>query len=61
MNQQLMTAAEVADFLKISVDTLANWRYLGRGPAYVRQGRVVRYSPESLSVWIGTHEVATSA
>lgn len=32
---QLLTPAEVADLLKISVGTLNNWRYAGRGPAWI--------------------------
>ena len=32
---QLLTPAEVAELLKISVGTLNNWRYAGRGPAWI--------------------------
>ena len=32
---QLLTPAEVADLLKISVGTLNNWRYAGRGPTWI--------------------------
>lgn len=58
MPTQLLTAAEVAAFVQVSVDTLANWRYLGRGPAYVRQGRIVRYPTDALDAWIATNQVA---
>ncbi|WP_319021636.1 helix-turn-helix domain-containing protein [Brachybacterium tyrofermentans] len=61
MNTQLMTPDEVADHLRISPDTLANWRYLGKGPAYVRQGRIVRYHADALAAWFSTHEVSASA
>ena len=32
--------------------TLANWRYLGRGPVFVRLGRHVRYRADDLASWI---------
>ena len=34
-SMQLLTPAEVAELLKISVGTLNNWRYAGRGPAWI--------------------------
>ena len=34
-SMQLLTPAEVAEILKISVGTLNNWRYAGRGPAWI--------------------------
>jgi excisionase family DNA binding protein len=41
---ELLSAAEVADLLGISVSTLAIWRCTGRYPlAYVKVGRLVRY------------------
>ena len=61
MNTQLMTPPQVAEHLQVSVDTRANWRYLQKGPAYVRQGRIVRYHADALTAWISTHEVSASA
>lgn len=34
-SMQLLTPAEVAELLKISIGTLNNWRYAGRGPAWI--------------------------
>ena len=34
-SMQLLTPAEVAEILKISVGTLNNWRYAARGPAWI--------------------------
>jgi excisionase family DNA binding protein len=48
----LLTAAEVAEYLEVPQGTLANWRYLGRGPAFVRLGRHVRYRSEDVAAWI---------
>ena len=38
-------AAEVIGF---AVQTLRNWRHQGRGPAYLKIGRSVRYQLEDL-------------
>ena len=39
----LLKPAEAASFLLTSVGTLAQWRYLRRGPAYIKVGRSVAY------------------
>jgi len=39
----LVTPAEAAAFLLTTVGTLAQWRYLRRGPAYIKVGRSVAY------------------
>lgn len=61
MPTQLLTPAETADHLRVSTSTLADWRYKRTGPAYVRQGRVVRYPTDALAAWAATHEVTASA
>ena len=40
---QPMTESEAASRLGLKVATLRAWRHQGRGPAYVRLGRAVRY------------------
>jgi excisionase family DNA binding protein len=40
---QPLTEAEAAERLGLKVATLRAWRHQGRGPAYVRLGRAVRY------------------
>jgi hypothetical protein len=42
-------AAKIAD---LSPQTLRNWRLQGRGPAYVKLGRAVRYSLNDLISWL---------
>ena len=59
--QEILSAEETADFLGVSTSTLANWRYLRRGPAFVRQGRIVRYTADAPAAWLSTHEVSTDA
>jgi excisionase family DNA binding protein len=38
----LLTPAEVAERLKVSMRTLEFWRHQGRGPVFVRVGKRVR-------------------
>jgi len=41
---------EAAKVLSVSPQTLRNWRFLGKGPAYCKRGRLVRYSlPDLIS------------
>jgi len=48
----LATPREVSVYLQKPVKTLAQWRYLGIGPAYTRQGRDVRYDWEDVFAWV---------
>jgi excisionase family DNA binding protein len=50
--EPLLTAADVADQLGIPASTLANWRYQGHGPRYLRIGRHVRYLPSDVDEWL---------
>jgi hypothetical protein len=53
--ERLLTPAEVSEYLGIPMGTLANWRYLGLGPSFVRLGRHVRYRHLDLSTWVERH------
>jgi hypothetical protein len=39
---------EAAKIISSSPQTLRNWRHLGRGPAYSKRGRMVRYKVQDL-------------
>jgi predicted DNA-binding transcriptional regulator AlpA len=41
--RQPLTETEAAARLGLKVATLRGWRHQGRGPAYVRLGRAIRY------------------
>ncbi|MBT1516171.1 helix-turn-helix domain-containing protein [Bradyrhizobium sp. SRL28] len=58
MNINLLTEAEVSDFLGKSVITLARWRREGYGPAYVRIGRSPRYRREDLALFMQANCIA---
>ncbi len=63
----LLTAKEVCVMLRMvdpesgkpQTGTLANWRYLGRGPTYIRLGESkrgpVRYNLSAVREWINDH------
>ncbi|MGN6670654.1 MAG: helix-turn-helix transcriptional regulator [Candidatus Nucleicultricaceae bacterium] len=38
-----LTEKQVSELLQISLSTLRKWRVLGKGPKYIKIGRLVRY------------------
>lgn len=58
---QLLTPAQAAEFLGVSLDTLAQWRSQRRGPSYIKlEGRLVRYRIAGLEKYIVEHSVESS-
>ena len=53
-----LTADDAAAYLGLSPKTLAVWRCQGRGPRFVKFGRVF-YFQSDLDAWIATHERLT--
>jgi excisionase family DNA binding protein len=49
---QLMTPRQLSDYLGVPAGTLANWRYQGHGPPYVKVGRHVRYRSDDVDLWL---------
>ena len=47
-----LTETEVAELTGLKVKTLQRWRFLNRGPRFVRLGRCVRYPVTDLRRWI---------
>ena len=43
---------EAAERLGCKVSTLRKWRTLGNGPAYIKVGRLVRYSDADLAAYL---------
>ena len=52
MTDRLAEPAEVADRLRVPVKTLAQWRYLGIGPRFLKVGRYVRYHWPEVEAWL---------
>lgn len=51
----LDTPSVVADRLGLPQKTLAQWRYLGRGPRWVKIGRHVRYRRSDVDGWLAAN------
>lgn len=49
---RLMTPRELSSYLGVPSGTLANWRYQGYGPPFVKVGRQVRYRSDDLDNWL---------
>ena len=47
-----ITPDEAAARLGIAPSTLAQWRYLGSGPAFLKLGGLVRYREADLAAWL---------
>ncbi|GAA0202881.1 hypothetical protein GCM10008944_20700 [Cytobacillus oceanisediminis] len=52
LGSPLLTPADVGEHLRLSEKTLANWRCQGRGPAYLRVGRDIRYRAADVLAWL---------
>lgn len=57
----LISPATLADRLGTTERTLGEWRVNGRGPAFIRVGRGVRYRPEAVDAWLLSQERASTA
>lgn len=51
-DSELLKTAEAAKFLKVSPNTLNQWRSQARGPNFVKVGRCVRYRKSDLLLYI---------
>jgi excisionase family DNA binding protein len=50
---ELLTTAEAAMYLRVSIDTLKNWRRRQKGPPFKRVGeRLVAYRKADLDAWL---------
>lgn len=55
----LLDPRQAAEYLRVKPQTLANWRMNGRGPEYVRLGRLIRYRIAQLEAWIAEQDAAS--
>jgi excisionase family DNA binding protein len=54
-SDQPLTESEAAVRLGLKVATLRAWRHQGRGPAYVRLGRAVRYLSSDIDEYLNSN------
>ena len=50
--ERLAKPPEIASYLEVSVATLAQWRYLGEGPPFLKAGHAVRYRWADVHEWL---------
>lgn len=53
----LATRQEVAEYLKLSPNSLAQMAHEGRGPRYLLVGNRARYSWDDVKVWLESQTV----
>lgn len=56
--EKLLKESEVARLVDVSPYTLRNQRHCGRGPAYVKFGRAVRYRVSDIEKYIADRRIA---
>ncbi|MEW2082343.1 helix-turn-helix domain-containing protein [Streptomyces sp. NPDC005283] len=65
MKIELLKAREVAAELRVSVGTLANWRYQGIGPRYTKLSAApnapVRYRRQDVDTYLALQERGAAA
>ena len=49
---QFLTESEVAVITGLSVFTLRNWRFMGKGIPYCRAGRAIRYDYDDVILFM---------
>lgn len=52
MFSDLLTEADVAKKLHVSLACLRRWRLEKRGPQFLKIGQLVRYRPDELESWL---------
>lgn len=57
----LLTEAQTADYLSISMRTLQAWRVRGGGPVFIRAGRSIRYRRRDLLGWIEANAATSTS
>jgi len=52
MSNRLLNERELADRLGLTTKCLQTWRQSGKGPAYLKLSRAVRYSEAAVDEWL---------
>ncbi len=51
---------DVARHIGVPAKTLAQWRYLGTGPTFIKVGRNVRYRWSDVASWLAARSHSTT-
>ena len=57
LDEPLLPEDEAARELKVKPQTLGAWRFRGQGPAYVRVGKLIFYTPSALRAYVASRTV----
>ncbi len=60
-NRNLLNEEQAAERLGVKVKTMQQWRHFGRGPKYVKVGRLVKYQPADIEAYIKSRTVNPAA
>ncbi|MEO8840181.1 MAG: helix-turn-helix domain-containing protein [Kofleriaceae bacterium] len=52
---ELVDEASLAKRLNVSRSTLQSWRYTGRGPRWIKLGRLIRYRVRDIDDYLEAH------
>lgn len=52
----LIPSRQLPAYVGLSIQTLARWRHEGKGPEYVKIGRMVAYRVKAVRSWLGSGE-----
>jgi excisionase family DNA binding protein len=55
IGSDLVDECELAARLGVSRSTLQSWRYAGRGPRYIKLGRLVRYRNADVDTYLAAN------
>ncbi len=54
---QALNETRVAELMGLAVQTLRNWRYLRKGPPYLKIGRSVRYKSDDIDNYLTSKKI----
>lgn len=61
MDQDVLTTAEAARYVRLSKPTLERFRLTGEGPLYAKLGGAVRYRRSELDKWVDGRLIASTS
>ena len=61
MTTKYLTIAEVAEMLRMPVESVRYWRHIGKGPASFKLGRRVLYAIEDVEAFVDAARKASAA
>lgn len=59
--KEFLTSKELSDRWRLSDQTLANWRYAGKGPPFIRVGSRVLYPIDGIRAFEQLHQQQQSS